>query len=321
MSTNPHDAVFKKVLGDPEHARGALQAVLPATLSHAIDWTKLTRQPGSFVEPGLPDQHTDLLFSVEWRDGGDEALVYLLFEHQSTADGGLMAFRLLRYQVRIWERWRDEHPNAKHLPVIVPIVLYHGAEAWSARRTFGELIEMPDDVRLALQPYLVQFEYLLDDLSTIPDEVLRGRATMTALSRLLAICFKHGRTRPDLVQILGSGWLDVLREVASAPNGLEALALVMRYILEVNEYVEPEALQALLESGIGPEAKDTVMTAGQRLIQQGKSELLLKLLRRRFGAAVDAKTEHRVMAASAEQIEAWSDRVLSAGTLTELMGT
>ena len=44
-------------------------------------------------------RHTDLLFSVAWRGGG-EALVYLLFEHQSTSDG-LMAFRILRYLVRI----------------------------------------------------------------------------------------------------------------------------------------------------------------------------------------------------------------------------
>ena len=34
-----------------------------------------------------------------------------------------------------------------------------------------------------------------------------------------------------------------------------------------------------------------------------------------------AKIEHRVWEASIEQIEAWADRVLSVGTLTELMET
>jgi hypothetical protein len=34
----------------------------------------------------------------------------------------------------------------------------------------------------------------------------------------------------------------------------------------------PEALQALLEREIGPEAKDTIMTAGQQLIEQGRKE-------------------------------------------------
>jgi hypothetical protein len=41
----------------------------------------------------------------------------------------------------------------------------------------------------------------------------------------------------------------------SRPCSAEALAQVMRYILEVNERVRPEALQALLEREIGPEPR------------------------------------------------------------------
>jgi hypothetical protein len=46
----------------------------------------------------------------------------------------------------------------------------------------------------------------------------------------------------------------------------------MRYFLEVNEHVRPEALQALLEREIGPETKDTIVTAGQELIEQGRQQ-------------------------------------------------
>lgn len=75
------------------------------------------------------------------------------------------------------------------------------------------------------------------------------------------------------------------------------------------------------------------MTAGQRLIEQGRQqgiqqgieqgrqrfqEMLLHLLRQRFGNEVDPRIEQRVAAASFEQIEAWSARVLSAPTLAEL---
>ena len=120
--------------------------------------------------------------------------------------------------------------------------------------------------------------------------------------------------------------MDVVREVVRAPHGLEALAQVMRYILEVNEHVGPEALPALLERDLGPEAKDAIMTAGQRLIEQGRQqgrqqgiqELLLLLLRQRFGDAVDAHVKQRIVTASIEQIEVWSARVLSAATLAEL---
>ncbi|HWO21594.1 MAG TPA: Rpn family recombination-promoting nuclease/putative transposase [Kofleriaceae bacterium] len=231
--------------------------------------------------------------------------------------------------------------------MIVPIVLYHGAAAWSAPRSFEALIDVPPNVRPAIEPYLVRFAYLLDDLSAISDDDLRQRATMTALAQLVTVCFKYGRTRPDLVQILGGDWVAVLRKVATAPHGLEALALVMRYILAVSDYVEPEALQALLDCEIGPQAKDTIVTAAQRYIQQGiqqgrqegiqegrqegiqqgrqegiqqgKRELLLSLLRQRFGNKVDAEAERRIATASVHQIEAWTARVLSAVTLTELL--
>ena len=144
---------------------------------------------------------------------------------------------------------------------------------------------------------------------------------MTALATLVTMCFKHARTRVDFVNILGR-WMDVVREVAAAPNGLQALAQVMRYILEVNEHVGSDALQVLLEREIGPQAKDTIVTAGQQLIEQGRKQgieqVLLRQLRQRFGDQVDTQVEQRIVTASVEQIETWSMRVLSAATLAEL---
>ena len=54
-------------------------------------------------------------------------------------------------------------------------------------------------------------------------------------------------------------------------------------------------------------------------LEQGERKQLLRLLRRRFGTAVDAQAERRVAAAPTEQIEIWAERVLSAATLTELL--
>ena len=146
----------------------------------------------------------------------------------------------------------------------------------------------------------------------------------TALAKLVTMCFKYARTRADFLQILGR-WMDVVREVLRAPHGLEALAQVMRYILEVNEHVEPEELQGLLERDLGPEAKDAIMTAGQRLIEQGRQQgrqqgiqELLLLVRQRFGDVVDAHVEQRIAAASLDQLDAWFSRVVSAATLAEL---
>jgi hypothetical protein len=96
-----------------------------------------------------------------------------------------------------------------------------------------------------------------------------------------------------------------------------------------------KALQAFLERVAGPEAKDTIMTAGERLIQQGEERgiqkgiqqgieqgeraVLLRLLRQRFGSQVDTDTERRLATATTDQLATWVERVLSAATLTELL--
>jgi predicted transposase/invertase (TIGR01784 family) len=325
--SSPHDALFKAVFGQPEHARGALRAAVPAAVADALDWPSLTRIAGSFVDPALAERHTDLLFSARWHAGSD-ALVYLIFEHQSSSDER-MAFRLLRYMVRIWERWLEDHPRAELLPVIVPVVLFHGGGPWAAPRAFDALLDTPEPLRDALAPHLVRFSYLLDDLSAIPDDQLRARA-MTGLARLVEACFKHARTEPDLIERLAS-WAELLREVFSAPNGLEALELVMRYILVVNDRVEPEALHALLERVVSPEAKDIIMTAGERLILQGEERglrkgleqgmraALLRQLRQRFGAEVTPEVEQRLASATTDRLEGWLDRVMTAATLEALL--
>ena len=73
------------------------------------------------------------------------------------------------------------------------------------------------------------------------------------------------------------------------------------------------------------------MTAGQRLIEQGRQEgveqgrqqgmqsMLLRQLRLRFGTAVSSQVEQRVAAASREQMEDWIGRVLSAASLAEVI--
>jgi flagellar biosynthesis/type III secretory pathway protein FliH len=85
------------------------------------------------------------------------------------------------------------------------------------------------------------------------------------------------------------------------------------------------------------------MTAGQRLIEQGRQqsiqhgrldalqkallegiqqglqEVLLDLMRERFGDAVNAQVEQRIATASLEQVEAWIRRVLSDATLAEVL--
>lgn len=315
MSTGPHDSVFRAIFEQLEHARGALRSMVPGWVAEALDWSSLARESGSFIDPDLVGRQSDLLFQLGWRDGG-AALVYMLFEHQSTSDR-FMAFRLLRYMIRIWERWMRDFPTAKRLPVIVPVVLYHGEEAWSAPLTLEALLDVPATEQAWVHAWPLQFRYVLDDLSEITDQQLRKRA-MTALGRFALGCLKHARTDADLIEIL-EGWADVICEAFATPQAVEALRLVMRYILRVNDHVKRETLGPFMGRVAGPEAEDIVMTAGDELIQEGiekgiekgERRMLLRFLRMRFGGAVDAAIESRVAAASERRIDRWVERMQS----------
>lgn len=51
--------------------------------------------------------------------------------------------------------------------------------------------------------------------------------------------------------------------------------------------------------------------------QEGKLDILLRLLARRFGP-LDAATEQRLQKASADDLERWTDNILDARTLDEV---
>jgi hypothetical protein len=141
-----------------------------------------------------------------------------------------------------------------------------------------------------------------------------------------------------LVRLLGAG--SVLKQAiaklqalpAEAPERRLALPVLLRlrltvpidpaqqtsddqeFLMNTQDIVETwrrEAIQEGVKQGLEQGVKQG--------LEQGERKLLLRQLRRRFGAEVDGEIERRVAAASAEQVEVWAERVLSAATLAELL--
>ena len=86
-----HDALFKTVFSDPVSAEAVLRSLLPAEVRTVLVPGSLVLEPGSFVDEELRATHADLLFRA--RFGEEDALVYVLFEHQSSDAGGALARR------------------------------------------------------------------------------------------------------------------------------------------------------------------------------------------------------------------------------------
>jgi Putative transposase, YhgA-like/Domain of unknown function (DUF4351) len=323
--TQPHDALFKSAFTEVEHAAAHLRVILPAELCARIDFTKLAVVPGSFVDANLRFRHTDVLYRAVI--GGKEALIYLLHEHQSRVEA-LMGFRVLRYEVRIWDHYIAAHPQTKKLPPILAVVVYHGETGWYAATSFEDLLDVGDEDRAAVGPYVPRFQFVLDDLTVSSDAELRSRP-MSAFARLVLWLLKHAR---EPGHILGGlePWAAVIGELLRAPNGQAAFEKLIRYILEVNREVSPGELQGLMAKAVGSDAEEAVVSVIERMLKQeraqgrvqghaqGARELFLKQLEARFGSVPD-DTRARIEGASTVELEAWALRVLTAKSLAEVV--
>src|SRR5690349_11663124 len=156
----PHDLFARFTFGHPERAAAELRAALPPHVVSEVDWSSLRREPGSVVDPELRETESDLLFTARLREGRP-LLLYVLLEHQSSVDRW-MALRMLRYVVRQVEHWREKHPEHTVLPVIIPLVMYHGPDgAWLAPRRVEELFDLPGEgeQREQWRALVPRFEY------------------------------------------------------------------------------------------------------------------------------------------------------------------
>jgi hypothetical protein len=327
VTDTPHDALFQYTFSSVEHAAPALRAILPKDLAEQIDFSTLAPQPGHFIDAKLDSHRTDLLFSVKLAHR--KALLYLLFEHQSYVDPWLL-LRMLGYMVRIWRAYLDEHPKAKRLPVIVPVVLHHSKKGWRAARRFEDLLDMTPPVRQLLEDFIPRFGVVLDDISDADDAALYNRA-MTALGRLVLYLFRHARTPLELFAGLGR-WAEVLLEVTDAPNGGAAVSAVLEYLQTVTKRDESEVHMAM-RAALKDDVFDRIVRAGERKFEkglqeglhqglhQGQRDMLRRMLELRYGDLPPWATAH-LDAAAPETFDAIAQRLLvPSSTLAEVLGT
>ncbi len=318
MAHDPHDALCKAAFSRTEDAVGAIQAALPPAVLAQLDLRSLRLSPASYVDERLGKSFSDLVYEVDVA-GQPGFVCFLLYEHQSTEDP-LAALWAVYYMVRLWDRWLADHPGAKKVPPVIPIVLYHGARPWTAPLTLGALLDVPDAARAALGDLLPELRIQLDDLSRASDEALRARS-VSAFGRLAFLLLKHGRTlraRPG-PDSLGAFVRSVVDLLAALHRSDRQRAWV--YILGVT--AEPEAdlvIEALCEA-LPREQQEDVMTAGEALRlegrRQGKRQALLAQLRIKF-KQLSAEAERRVTEADERSLDRWSKAVLFASTIDEV---
>ena len=239
------------------------------------------------------------------------AYIYALVEHKSSPDA-LAPLQLLRYMTRIWTDWtKDKENNGKSLPVIIPLVFYHGQRRWTIPTSFAPLF---GDLPKILQPYIPDFTHELTDLGEVDDQNLSTNKRLAALLRPMKYIF----TTEIMLHLKGKD--DELLK-------LEQMDIVawMTYILKVRTDIEREDIKSVMEhlpalakeeimAGLAQEFRDEWYDKG---ITDGEGKLLIRLLERRFGSISD-EVRDRVIKADAAKVELWGDRILDASSLDDV---
>lgn len=277
---NPHDKFFKAVFRRKEAARDFLRHYLPADVVALFQLESLEYVNESFIDTYLQEFYSDLLLKVSLITG-EQGWIYILIEHKSYQEP-VIAFHLLRYMVNVWDMvLKQRKPRDPiRLPVILPVVLYHGKTRWKAGQALHDLVTCPD----AFCSFLPDFQYVLWDASAYADEHITG----IVILRAALLLFKY-ILRPELRERL-PGILGLLNTFVTKRRGLEYLEIMLKYILHASptdaisyEELKRTVTEALPHIGghIMPTIADVLREEG---VVQNAREAVLEILEVRFGA-------------------------------------
>lgn len=266
---NPHDKFFKKTFGDVAVAGDFLNNYLPQSIVGIIDLDTLEPQKDSFINKELQESFSDLLYKVNINNR--KGYLYFLFEHKSYPSRDV-AFQLLKYMVEIWKAKAD---NTTQLPVIIPLVIYHGKDGWNLKPTLGEIIAGYEELPVEVQKLIPDYEYLLYDFSKLTDEEIKG-----AVINKIVMTMMRDMPKEDIGEILKFTFRAAIHllELEDKQTGMEYLETLVKYLLSVRSDLTKGHFNELVKKieTIDPEGSERIMSLAEIFREEGKEKGLLE---------------------------------------------
>lgn len=256
QAPTPHDGFFKEIFSREEVVREFIEHYLPAEISSKFVLSTLSVDMEGYIAEEFREYFSDVVATVQLQDG-QGAEVYLLFEHKSGPDS-MARLQVLNYMVQKWMQvYRNGELRGEPLPIIIPVVIYHGKRRWRYSLEFTDLFRLPsEDFRV----YVPEFSHLLHDISHIDEEAFKS----TTLLEIIQLLFKY-IYYPELRH--------KLPEVASLLNQLkdkeritEYLEVIVGYVLSAGQ-VDVEDVRRVVKTL--PQGEEIVNTAAENLRQEG----------------------------------------------------
>ncbi|TSJ81150.1 MAG: Rpn family recombination-promoting nuclease/putative transposase [Candidatus Cardinium sp.] len=252
-----HDGLAKKVLSDPVAAREFLSHYLPESCKSLLDLNTLKIEKESYVEDNLKQKFSDLVFSIKMKNN-QKAFIYTLVEAE-VSPRYWTAFKLWKYMFLLLERHKVK--NKSKLPLIIPLVVYHGNTPFTVPRNLWELFSEP-----TLAKEFMGGDYQLVDLYAMPDNEIKKKEHLGMLEYFMK--YVHSR---DILKL----WEEFLENFKSCiVLDKEKGYIYIRSFLWYSDSKLPEDQQSVLENIItkhlpSEDKEDIMRTIAQKYRDEG----------------------------------------------------
>jgi predicted transposase/invertase (TIGR01784 family) len=256
---NIHDSFAREILSYKENAVCFFRGILPEDVVKRLDFKSLTEDKTSYTDEELAAYFSDVVYECRYK--GSFLKIALLFEHKSFVPQ-FPHFQLLRYILNIWESFRKQR---KPVPIVLPIILYHGKQKWNPR-PFQAYVSGDTDL---FARFIPGFEYILVDLSTIPDKQIMALFNTNPAVKLWLLIQKYIYVEEALMNNL-DGFFSPDIVYFTLEEGVRFFESIWRYIFEAT-HIEPDTILEkipMLPDG----AKEAIMTTAEKLRKQGRQE-------------------------------------------------
>ena len=261
--SQPHDLTFKKLFGEREIAKDVIEKNLPKEVIDQLDMDSLERLDGSFISEELKETFSDILYGV--RINNRDAYISLLFEHKSWSDK-FAVFQVAGYILDIWKRLIKD--GKKELPVVIPIVVYHGKGGWNYRTDIREMIPDFDILPDYLKQMLPAIKHEFVNITAHTEEDIQEYEPVT---RMVIRSFKYiFWDKDDLIEALLIS-LDEVESILTEEELNRYLDTLLIYYSAVNKNLTEEDIIAKIQElgGKGEKIMTILQEREQRGIEEG----------------------------------------------------
>jgi len=304
---DPHDRLFKRVMSDEANVRQFIKEFLPKDISSQIDLKEMKLIPTEKVK-GYNKYYMDI--AVECHISNTKGQLYFVFEHKSYPDPGVL-LQILSYMTVTWDEQRK-----KNVPLtpIIPVVIYHGSSSWNVTTHFQGQFQ---NIGESIKPYIPEFNYVLVDLTQIPNDEIEQKAKNTPFLMASLLLMKL----VALHDIEGIMRIAVIISLSEEERII--LILYLFYTLDVDQDTMQRIVKELGGEELMPSLAEKLIKQGEKRGEEkgkieGKQELLIKFLRRKFN--ITPKEEKMIRSVTDEsKLDAAAEAVLDAKSKDEVL--